>query len=140
MFPTDVNTTPWDSIPILDGIRSCGDFNLIISIGGGKPGVKEWVLFVGDPTGVPVAGGVAAVVAPMLYPYYPRQLCGILGGIKAAAEYENYFRDNYPQFTDMKTPALIMMGPQTVAHVVILAFIVIGNTFFFVTRRKEVRR
>ncbi|MEW5795348.1 MAG: hypothetical protein AB1772_03210 [Candidatus Zixiibacteriota bacterium] len=140
MFPTDVNTVPWDSLPILEGIRSCSDFDLIISLGGGKPGVKEWVLFVGDPTGVPVAGGVAAVVAPMLYPYFPSQMCGLLGGIKGAAEYENYFRDNHPDHTDMETPAMIMMGPQTVAHVVILAFIVIGNVLFFVNRRKEVKR
>ncbi len=140
MFPTDVNTVPWDSIPILDGIRSCSDFDLIVSLGGGKPGVKEWVLFVGDPCGVPTAGGVAAVVAPMLYPYYPTQMCGLLGGIKGAAEYENYLRDNYPRFAKMKTPAMVMMGPQTVAHVVILAFIVIGNVLFFVQRRKEVKR
>ena len=140
MFPTDVNTVPWDSLPILKGIKSCSDFDLIISLGGGKPGVKEWVLFVGDPTRVPTAGGVAAVVAPMLYPYYPGQMCCILGGIKGAAEYENYFLDNHPSFTGMKTPAMLMMGPQTVAHVVILAFIVIGNILFFVARRKEVKR
>jgi len=140
MFPTNVNTIPWDSIPMLDGIRSCSDFDLIVSLGGGKPGVKEWVLFVGDPTGVPTAGGVAAVVAPMLYPYYPTQMCGLLGGIKAAAEYENHLRDSYPRFARMETPAMEMMGPQTVAHVVILAFIVIGNVLFFVQRRKEVKR
>lgn len=140
MYPTDVNTVPWDSLPILRGIKSCSDFDLIISLGGGKPGVKEWVLFVGDPTGVPTAGGVAAVVAPMLYPYYPGQMCGILGGIKGAAEYENYFLDNHPAFAGMKTPAMLMMGPQTVAHVVILAFIAIGNILFFVTRRREVKR
>jgi hypothetical protein len=140
MFPTDVNTVPWDSLPILRGIRSCSDFDLIVSLGGGKPGVKEWVLFVGDPCRVPTAGGVAAVVAPMLYPYYPAQMCGLLGGIKGAAEYENHLRDNYPRFATMKTPAMEMMGPQTVAHVVILAFIVIGNVLFFVQRRKEVKR
>lgn len=136
MFPTDVNSVPWDSIPILEGIRSCADFDLIVSFGGGKPGVKEWVLFVGDPTGVPTAGGVAAVVAPQLYPYYPRQLLGLLGGVKGAAEYENHFRDEHPGFRNMATPALVMMGPQTVAHIVILAFIIIGNTLFFITRRK----
>jgi len=140
MFPTDVNTVPWDSIPVLEGIRSCSDFSLIVSLGGGKPGVKEWVLFVGDPTGVPTAGGVAAVVAPQLYPYYPGQLFGLLGGVKGAAEYESHFRDNYPQFESMDTPAMVMMGPQTVAHLVIMAFIVIGNTLFFVTRKKEGRR
>lgn len=136
MFPTDVNSVPFDSCEVLDGIRSCADFDLIISLGGGKPGVKEWVLFVGDPTGVPTAGGVAAVVAPQLYPYYPRQLFGLLGGVKGAAEYESHFRDYYPQYVNMATPAMVMMGPQTVAHLVIMAFILIGNVLFFRERRK----
>ncbi len=140
MFPTDVNTVPFDSIPVLEGIKSCADFDLIISLGGGKPGVKEWVLFVGDPTGVPTACGVAAVVAPQLYPYYPSQLFGLLGGVKGAAEYESHFRENNPQFRDMETPAMVMMGPQTVAHLVIMAFIIIGNVLFFVTRKQEGKR
>lgn len=136
MFPTDVNTVPFDSIELLDGIKSCKDLDLVISIGGGLPGLKEWILFVGDPGGVPTAGGVAAVVAPQLYPYYPRQLLGLLGGVKGAAEYESHFRERYPQFDDMPTPAIIMMGPQTIAHIVIMSFIVIGNILYFRERRK----
>ncbi len=137
MFPADANSIPFDSIPVLNGVRSCADFDLIISLGGGRPGVKEWVLYVGDPTGVPTAGGVAAVVAPQLYPYYPSQLFGLLGGVKGAAEYESHFRDNYPRYVDMATPAMVMMGPQTVAHIVIMSFIVIGNILFFRSRKKE---
>lgn len=137
MFPTDVNTVPWDSIPMLKGIGSCRDLDMIISIGGGRPGIKEWVLFVGDPTGVPTAAGVAAVVAPQLYPYYPRQLLGLLGGVKGAAEYESYLMERYPRFRDSDTPAIIMMGPQTLAHMVIMAFIIIGNIAYFLNRRKE---
>jgi hypothetical protein len=140
MYPTDVNNTPYDSILLLHGVTSCKDLDLLISIGGGRPGVKEWVLFVGDPTGVPTAGGVAAVVAPQLYPYYPTQLFGLLGGVKGAAEYESHFRDNYAQYENMDTPAMLMMGPQTVAHIVILCFIIIGNTLFFLTRKKTERR
>jgi hypothetical protein len=136
MYPTDVNTVPWDSIPILDGIKSCKELDFIISIGGGRPGIKEWVLFVTDPIGVPTAAGVAAVVAPQLYPYYPRQLLGILGGVKGAAEYETRFKKNYPQYADMAIPATEMMGPQTIAHIVIMAFIVIGNVLYFRTRKK----
>ncbi|MFQ6008734.1 MAG: hypothetical protein ACE5K8_07270, partial [Candidatus Zixiibacteriota bacterium] len=71
MFPTDVNGVPLDSIEIFDDIKSCKDFDLIIALGGGRPGPKEWVLFVGDPGDVPIGVGVAAVVAPQLYPYYP---------------------------------------------------------------------
>jgi len=30
-----------------------------------------------------------------------------------------------------------MMGPQTLAHIVIMAFIIIGNVLFFLGRKKE---
>ncbi len=137
MFPTDVNTVPYDSIEVFKGIKSCKDLDLIISIGGGRPGIKEWVLFVGDQADVPIATGVAAVVAPQLYPYYPKQLLGLLGGIKGAAEYESELVRNYPRFKDSPTPGLKMMGPQTLAHMVIMSFIVIGNIIFFTQRRRE---
>jgi len=137
MFPTDVNTVPYDSIEVFNGVRSCKDMDLIISIGGGRPGIKEWILFVGDPGNIPIATGVAAVVAPQLYPYYPKQLLGLLGGVKGAAEYESELVANYPQFKDSPTPALKMMGPQTLAHIVIMAFIIIGNVLFFLGRKKE---
>lgn len=140
MFPTDVNSVPYDSIAVFDGIKSCKDLDLIVSIGGGKPGVKEWILFVGDQAGIPIAGGVAAVVAPQMYPYYPKQLLGIMGGIKGAAEYESELKSNYERFEDMETPGLVMMGPQTMAHMVIMAFIIIGNITFFVSKRRETQR
>ena len=139
MFPTDVNSVPLDSIQVFDGIRSCKDLDLVVSLGGGKPGPKEWVLFVGDPGNVPIGIGVAAVVAPQLYPYFPAQVVGILGGVKGAAEYESELVKTHNRFADMDTPGLRMMGPQTLAHVVIMSFNVIGNIIFFITRRREKR-
>jgi len=137
MFPTDVNGVPLDSTAVFKDINTCKDLDLIIALGGGKPGPKEWVLFVGDPAGVPVGVGVAAVVAPQMYPYFPQQIIGILGGVKGAAEYESELVHVRPKFADMDTPGLRMMGPQTLAHLVIMAFIVIGNVAFFRIRRKE---
>lgn len=131
MFPTDVNGVPYDSIEIMNDVNSVKDVDFIVSIGGGRPGIKEWVLFVADPGNVPTAGGVAAVVAPQLYPYYPNQLLGILGGIKGAAEYESALVHQYPRFADSDAPGLRMMGPQTMAHIVVMAFIVIGNVLYF---------
>ncbi|MEA3297633.1 MAG: hypothetical protein U9R56_07200, partial [candidate division Zixibacteria bacterium] len=121
MFSTDVNGVPLDSVPIFKDISSCGDFDLIIAIGGGRPGPKEWVLFIGDPANVPIGVGVAAVVAPQLYPYYPQQVVGILGGVKGAAEYESELAHRHERFEDMEKPGLRMMGPQTLAHIVIMA-------------------
>jgi len=136
MFPTDVNGVPLDSTELFEHIGSCRDLDLIVALGGGRPGPKEWVLFVGDPGDVPIGVGVAAVVAPQLYPYYPQQVVGILGGIKGAAEYESELTHRRARFADMDTPGLRMMGPQTLAHIVIMAFIVIGNVAFFRSRRK----
>ncbi len=138
MYATDVNGVDLDSVQIFQGIRSLKDMDLMISVGGGFPGIKEWVLFAADPGNIPLAGASAAVSTPLLYPYYPMQLIGLLGGIKGAAEYESEMKKNYPQFADMPTPGIEMMGPQTLAHMVVMAFIVIGNlSFFFAKRRKE---
>jgi len=140
MFPTDVNSVPLDSTSIFDGVKSCKELDLIISIGGGKPGIKEWVLYVGDRVNVPIGAGVAAVVAPQLYPYYPKQLLGLLGGVKGAAEYESELVKQYPHLKERGTPGLRMMGPQTLAHMVIMAFIVIGNISYFIGRRRGSKR
>jgi hypothetical protein len=136
MYPGDEHGTPLDSIPMFAEVKSAKDLDLILPIGGGQPGPKEWILFIGDPGDVPVAPGLAAVVAPLIYPYYPKQAIGLLGGVKGAAEYESVLRQTYPQFADVPAPALRMMGPQTMAHIVIMAFIVIGNITYFRSRRR----
>lgn len=139
MYLTDVDGVDLDSLSIFDGIKSLKDMDLLISIGGGFPGVKEWVLFAGSPGNIPTAGGCAAVSAPLLYPYYPKQMIGLLGGIKAAAEYEYLLIGKYPEkFGKTPTPGIKMMGPQTLAHLVVIAFIIIGNlSFFFGKTRKR---
>ncbi len=136
MYTTDVRGTAIDSIPMMASIRNLRNFDMILAFGGGFPGVKEWVLFAGDPGNVPVAGGVTAVSAPLLYPYYPSQLLGLMGGIKGAAEYEAELMRRYPQFSESTTPGLDMMGPQAVAHIVIMLFIIVGNVAYFATRKK----
>jgi hypothetical protein len=136
MFLADVNGVDLDSVAIMNGIKSLRDMDFILAIGGGLPGVKEWILFAGDPGHIPIAGGAAAVSTPLLYPYYPRQLLGLLGGIKGAAEYDSELKRNYPRFDKTAQPGIKMMGPQTMAHLVIMAFIIIGNISFFVMRRK----
>ena len=87
LYQSDVEGTPIDEIPIMQNVKGLKDMDLILNISGGFPGLKEWIQFGGDRTGVPVAGGVTAVQAPLLYPYYPRQLSGIMGGLKAAHQH-----------------------------------------------------
>jgi len=129
---------PIDRIPMMDGVRTLKDFDLVVAIGSGVPGVKEWVQFGGDPTGVPVGAGVTAVEAPLLYPYASTgQLRGLLGGLLGAAEYEALLTARYPHFEAHAQTALIRMFPQTVAHLVIALFVILGNVSYFVLKRAE---
>jgi hypothetical protein len=64
----------------------------------------------------------------------------LLGAIKGAAEYEKLVNDKYGGETpDPKyLEAIRRMGPQLIAHLLVIALIVAGNWVFFVQRwRKE---
>lgn len=137
MYTTDVAGTYIDDIEIMKPVRNLTSFDLIVSLGGGTPGIKEWILFAGDPGRIPVAGGSTAVQAPLLYPYWPNQLLGLMGGIKGAAEYESLLIKNYPKYKSKSNPGIQMMGPQAIAHIVIMLFIIIGNIAFFMERSRE---
>lgn len=135
LFTTDVHGTPADSLPLMQRLKSLKDFALIVSLSAGKPGAKEWVQFAGDPGGIPVAIGTTAVQAPLLYPYYPSQIVGLLGGLKGAAEYEAALSSRYPRFLAMDQRATRLMAPQAMAHFLIMALILLGNLAFFLQRR-----
>lgn len=143
MYTTDANGADINTFEMMEGIESTRSFDLIVAIGSGLPGVKEWIQFAGDPGNVPVVAGTTAVEAPLLYPYYPRQLHGLMGGLQGAAEYEAALIAKYPQYTASSAQAIRFMGPQTVAHLLILALVVVGNVSFLLDRRalkKEGRR
>jgi len=139
MYTTDVHGDPIDGFEMMKDVQNLTDMSLIVCIGSGFPGVREWVQFAGDPGRIPVAGGVTAVEAPLLYPYYPRQLLGLMGGLQGAAEYESALVGKYPQYKEHAEQAVKLMGPQTVAHLVIIAFVIVGNIAFFGERRRQNR-
>jgi hypothetical protein len=85
--------------------------------------------------------GCTGVQAPELYPYIPRQLPGLLAAIKGAAEYEKLVVDKYggptpdPKYLD----GLRRMGPQLVAHLLIIGLIIVANILYFLDKRREAR-
>jgi len=139
MYTTDARGADINSFPMMAPIAGLKDFALILASTSGKPGLKEWVQFAGDRGNIPIAGGCTAVEAPLLYPYYPRQLFGLMGGLQGAAEYEAALVTKYPQYRETSMIAVKSMGPQTVAHIVIIALVVIGNVAFFFQKRKAKR-
>ena len=45
----------------------------------------------------------------------------------------------YPAYRESTEQAIQLMGPQTVAHLVIIFFIVLGNVAYFLERRARKR-
>jgi len=84
----------------------------------------------GGRYGVTVVSGNTAIQAILIYPYYNAgQIPGFLGGLKGAAEYESL----------VERPGLGVKGmdAQSMAHLLMLSFIVIGNIGYFISRRHE---
>jgi hypothetical protein len=128
-FPADFYGTYLDNLPMMKNIHNYDDMRAVVDVAGtAMPEV--WVSFAGAPYGIPILVGVTAVSAPQYYAYTQTgQMAGLLGGLKGAAEYERLL--NYDG------AAIKGMLAQQWIHIVIVAFIVMGNIAYFVTRGKK---
>ena len=141
LYTTDARGTNIDQIPMCKNVANIQDMQLIVNISGAYPGTKEWVQYAATPfpDKIRIVAGVTGVQAPMFYPYVPRQLIGMLGAIKGAAEYETLVNRAYgANIADKKYfEANRRMGPQMVAHLLMVGLILLGNWVYFRQSRKE---
>ena len=138
LYTTDSLGTAVEDIPMMQGITNIQQMKLIINVSAGYPGTKEWVQYASTPyPSLRLVAGATGVQAPLLYPYLPQQLSGLLGAIKGAAEYEKLVVDAYggPSPDPKYLEGLRRMGPQLVAHLLIIALIVAANVVFIADRR-----
>jgi hypothetical protein len=133
VFPKDMAGTPTRGLPIMANVRNLKDIDLVMDLSAGDPGIPAWVQVANGLYQSRVAGGCTAVSAPQFFPYLQTgQLVGLLGGLKGAAEYESV-----TGFTGKASP---QMDPQSIAHVVIIVFIVFANVSYFILRRRSEER
>ena len=140
LYTTDARGSNIDQIPMCKDIENLQNMKLIINISAGYAGTKEWVQYAATPypDKIRLVAGCTGVQAPLLYPYIPEQLPGLLGAIKGAAEYEKLVVDKYggddpdPKYLEGKR----RMGPQLIAHVLMIALIVVGNMVYFAGRSR----
>ncbi|MCH7572645.1 MAG: hypothetical protein IH891_06990 [Planctomycetes bacterium] len=146
LYTTDRFGASIDSIPLMADIQSVQDFSLVINISAGYAGTKEWVQYASTPyPDIILVAGCTGVQAPLLYPYIPEQLPGLLGAIKGAAEYEMLVLDKYgsrDENGELDEPGkyfegIRRMGPQLIAHVLMILLIITGNIIFFIERNRE---
>ena len=137
-FPTDSAGAALSTLPLVAEVRDLTSFSLVSTISGGYPGAKEWVQF-GRESMKPdarLAAGTTGVQASQLFPYHPQQLNGLLVAVKGAAEYETLVTEKYPveRNTERLEQGRIRMGPQLVAHLLMIALIVLGNIAMIASR------
>jgi len=130
VFPTDSNGNNIHDFEILKGVKNFDDFVFAVSISSGTPGIKEWIMSAGDNYGLKVTGGTTAVSTPGFLPYVNTgQLIGLIGGLKSVAEYE--------MLVGAPGTATSGMDAQSIAHLIIITFIVIGNVAWYRNKKKK---
>ena len=130
LYSTDARGTLTDKIPMMEGINKLADFDFIFTASAGYPGTVEWVQYGADPTGVPMSTGVTSIQVNEVMPYVQSgQVKGILAGMPGAAEYE--------KLVGVPGIGTSGMDAQSIAHLVIVLFIIFGNVAFFIERQRQ---
>ena len=134
MFRSDFLGTPYQDLPLVRNVKNFSNIDYSVNLSSGFPGTVEWVQIAVDRYGLKLGAGNTAVQAPTVYPFLgtadnPGQLVGLMGGMSGAAEIE--------KLTDLKGKATLFMLSQSFAHVIVIAFIIIGNVAYFRGGRKS---
>lgn len=119
--------TPFDEIPIMQGIKQLKDLELIVLVSGGAPGAKEYVQYVQTRYDLHMVAACTAVSITDLTPYVQTgQLEGLVGGLAAAAEYE--------ALVGKKGSATAGADVLNIGYLVVIFAIIVGNVIFFFGR------
>ncbi|RKX29819.1 MAG: hypothetical protein DRP47_00705 [Candidatus Zixiibacteriota bacterium] len=124
MFRTDYSGRHYEELELVKNVKNFSNIDYSFNLSAGYPGTQEWVQVAVDRYGLKMGCGNTAVQAPMMYTYLNAgQLVGLLGGMNGAAEFEQLVK--YPG------KGTKFMLSQSFAHMIVIAFIIIGNVAFF---------
>ena len=140
LYPTDIKGKSIENIPMMKEVNNVEDFDFVFSLSAGYPGSKEWVQYATDPKGIPMSTGCTSIQVTDIVPYVENgQIRGILAGMPGAAEYEELVKTELKSrgFVIKSGEATSMMSAQSMAHVVIVIFIILGNITYYLTRNNK---
>ena len=150
IYKQDYNKIPIETLPIMQGIYNVQDFDFVFDFSAGVPGNAEWVQYACDPKEVPLSSGCTSIMVTDAIPYVESgQLRGILAGMPGAAEYEKMVYEylsnelvNNNKYINQnanidKGKAFARMSAQSVAHLLMVIFIILGNLSYYYERRKK---
>jgi len=128
VYPRDYRGIPVDDIPLMQRVDNYNDIALVVSVSDDDTPIY-WINYANARYQQAVVPAITAVMATTFYPFLQeKQIVGMVPGLKAAAEYE--------QLVDKPGDATIGMSAQSIAHFMIVIFVVIGNVGYFMLRRQ----
>jgi hypothetical protein len=135
VFPRDYSGTSVDSFPLMQRIRNYKEVAIAIVLSAAAY-PDDWIRYPQTRYGVNVGAGLTAVMAPKYYPFLQTgQIAGMMSGMKGAAEYENLVLEH--GYARELGTAETGMNSQSMIHILIIVFILLGNIGYFFSRRKK---
>ncbi len=125
--PQGNNTT---ELSVTKNIKGLADFDYVICLASGNTPDGIWIPFGQERYKFKFGIGCTAVMAPDQFPYLQSgQMNGMMGGLAGAAEYETLVQTSGTATKGMR--------PQSVVHLIIILFIVLGNVMYFLYGRQK---
>lgn len=126
IYPKDINGKNLKEIEMMKNIKNYKDISCIVDITGTAI-LDYWVVYVGDKYGVPVLGGVTAISQVGYGPYLQKkQIKGLIGGMKGAAEYERMIQDPWKGTSGIDA--------LNIAHLLTILFIIFSNIVLLILK------
>ena len=129
----DINGTKLGDLPLMAQVKKLDkSVAVCIDYSSGNPGDGDYRQYVTNPQGIPLLTGQVAVQVPTRLPIMRSgEMKGLIPGLRGAAEYEKL----------IKKPGVAtqLMDAQSMAHVVIVLFMVLGNIGYVAMRGKQGR-
>ena len=130
-YKTEVTGKKIIDFPLGKQVKNAKDIGVVCDITPSNT-LESWIAYFSEPYQVPLVYCPSAVLAANAYPYIDSgQIKGMLNGVIGASQYETLIGED-------KTPtkAGSISLSLSLAHLVILAFIVIGNIAFLLSKRR----
>lgn len=136
VFKNEYHGKAVSSLPIMAGIKNVGDFDIVITFNDG-PGTgtntEMYVRQVNIAHGKKLVVGVTGVMGPANMSFlHSGNISGLMVGLKAAAELEKVSKT-----TGAATAA---MDALSLAHILVVVMIVLGNVAMYLDRRRPSRK
>lgn len=133
VYPRDYFGNPIDSLPLMHKVRNYKNIAIVVILASADYPI-DWIRYPQTRYGVKVGAGLTAVMAPQYYPFVQTgQVSGLMSGMKGAAEYENLVLAH--GYARTLGTAETGMNSQSMIHILIMVFIILGNVGYFFSRR-----